>query len=241
MTILKRSAVITLFFFPWTYLFCYGVPDNLSGAYGSKRSVSNEFYLETKAFQTSGDDGYDDTTGDSGVGLGGSAPVIIRFESYPPDEAMYVEWQISRDEEFEEIRIRFNERIIEYHFVDPGINYVRCVVTDMDNGEEYYGETYTVIISDSDLKVPNFFSPDGDGINDEWKVSYRSLAKFDCSIFDRQGHLLFHSSDPSKGWDGLVRGKKIGSGVYYYIINATGSDGIRYKKSGDINVINRVR
>lgn len=54
----------------------------------------------------------------------------------------------------------------------------------------------------------------------------------------RYGHQLFHFNDPSKGWDGKYKGKLVKSGVYYYVIQARGADGRKYKKSGDINIIN---
>ena len=43
--------------------------------------------------------------------------------------------------------------------------------------------------------------------------------------------------DPSMGWDGKYKGKYVPAGVYYYVINAVGSDGRKYKLSGDINII----
>ncbi|MDE5795706.1 MAG: gliding motility-associated C-terminal domain-containing protein, partial [Muribaculaceae bacterium] len=95
----------------------------------------------------------------------------------------------------------------------------------------------TVTIGDSELLCPNAFSPNDDGVNDIWKISYRSLLEFKCWIFDRTGKQLYHYTDPSGGWDGTYRGKKVKPGVYYYVIQAAGSDGKKYKKSGDINII----
>ncbi|WP_305257394.1 T9SS type B sorting domain-containing protein [uncultured Duncaniella sp.] len=90
----------------------------------------------------------------------------------------------------------------------------------------------------SSLKCPNAFSPNGDGINDEWKVSYSGIVGFECSIFDRYGHKMISFSDPSQGWDGRHNGKNVPSGAYYYVIKARGADGKDYKLSGDINIVN---
>ena len=97
---------------------------------------------------------------------------------------------------------------------------------------------YTIGIGASDLRIPNAFSPNDDGVNDVWKVAYRSLLDFKCWIFDRYGNQIFHFTDPSKGWDGKYKGKTVKPGVYYYVIEAKGSDGTKYKKSGDINIVN---
>ena len=73
-------------------------------------------------------------------------------------------------------------------------------------------------------------------MNDEFRVVYKSLVKFSCWIFNSWGQVLYHWTDPAKGWDGKKGGKYVSPGVYYYVIEAEGSDGIIYKKKGDINI-----
>ncbi len=97
--------------------------------------------------------------------------------------------------------------------------------------------TYAVTITDSYLACPNAFSPNGDGVNDEWKVSYRSLREYECHIFNRWGKEMFSSRDPEQGWDGKSGGKTVPAGAYYYVITATGNDGQQYKLGGDINIL----
>ncbi|MDE7392879.1 MAG: gliding motility-associated C-terminal domain-containing protein, partial [Muribaculaceae bacterium] len=98
---------------------------------------------------------------------------------------------------------------------------------------------FEVNIGASKLLCPNAFSPgDQNGVNDIWKVSYSSLTSFECDIFNRWGVHIIKLTDPSQGWDGRYRGKLVESGVYYYVIRARGTDGVDYKLSGDINVIN---
>jgi hypothetical protein len=45
-------------------------------------------------------------------------------------------------------------------------------------------------------------------------------------------------TNPAEGWDGKYNGKAVPAGVYYYVIKAEGSDGVKYNLSGDINIIN---
>jgi gliding motility-associated-like protein len=100
------------------------------------------------------------------------------------------------------------------------------------------GETYTINIGESHLLCPNAFSPGAsEGTNDEWKVSYKSIVEFECHIFNRWGEKMTEFHDPSHGWDGKYGGKLVPPGVYYYVIKATGSDGIKYNLSGDINIL----
>lgn len=174
-------------------------------------------------------------------GLGGSAPAVIEFRAYTTDAVIHNEWQFASDPDFEYITHRFNDQNLDYTFMEEGTIYVRFVGSNADGSCEAYGETYTVHIGASDLRIPNAFTPNGDGVNDVWKVAYRSLVSFKCSIFDRYGNQIFTFSDPSQGWDGKHNGKFVKSGVYYYVIEATGADGKKYKKGGDINIINSKR
>ncbi len=170
-------------------------------------------------------------------GLGGSAPCEIRFEAYVTDGIVHHEWQLTRDVSFNEIDYRFTQQDLDYTFMEEGTHYLRYLGSNSDGSCEYISDVYEVMIGESALKIPNAFSPNGDGVNDEWKVAYRSLMNFQCSIFDRQGHQVCHLTSPDQGWDGKVGGKTVDSGVFYYVIEATGTDGKKYKKSGDINIV----
>lgn len=174
-------------------------------------------------------------------GMGGSAPADISFKAYTTDAVVHNEWQIAADENFEYIDYRFNEQNIEYTFNEEGNFYVRFVGSNSDGSCEAIGDTYFVSIGASDLRIPNAFTPNDDGVNDEWKVGYRSLLSFRCTIFDRYGNEIFSFNDPSQGWDGKYKGKVVKPGVYFYVIEATGADGKKYKKGGDINLITSKR
>lgn len=174
-----------------------------------------------------------------GEGLGGSAPAHITFTAYVTDGVLHDEWQMSRDQSFETVEYRFNERVLDYTFNEEGTFYLRYVGSNADGTCETYSDTYTVSIGASALLCPNAFSPDGDGVNDIWKVAYRSLISFSCQIFSRQGQEVCSFSDPSAGWDGTISGKSAPSGVYYYVIQAVGADGKKYNLSGDINILKK--
>lgn len=169
--------------------------------------------------------------------LGGSAPADISFYAYTTDGVAHFEWQMSRSQNFDNPEYRFYQQNLDYTFTDEGTFYLRFVGSNYDGTCEAYGDVYTVSIGASALECPNAFSPNDDGVNDVWKVSYRSLIEFHCEIFNRSGQKIFGFDDPSEGWDGTWHGKKVKPGVYYYVINARGADGKDYKKSGDINII----
>lgn len=66
--------------------------------------------------------------------------------------------------------------------------------------------------------VPNAFSPDGDGLNDQFRPTARNVTDFSMSIYDRTGGLLFTTGRPENGWDGTVGGRVCPPGNYVYLI-----------------------
>lgn len=70
------------------------------------------------------------------------------------------------------------------------------------------------------LYIPNAFSPNGDGINDEFRAYPGcDIHNFDMKIFNRWGGLVFQTGDPEAGWDGRFKGEKSLSGSYVFLVN----------------------
>lgn len=219
--------------------------DRFSEIWNDKKSVESQLYYPhsvaayTEAIQYK-DDADEDSSNQitpNDDGLGGSAPANIEFRAYVTDAVIHSEWQMATDMNFENITNRFYEQDLDYIFTEEGKTFVRFIGSNSDGSCETYGDTYIVNIGASDIRIPNAFSPNNDGINDIWKVSYRSILNFDCRIFDRQGHEIYRFTNPDDGWDGKHKGKLVKPGVYFYVIRAKGADGKEYKKSGDINIL----
>lgn len=69
------------------------------------------------------------------------------------------------------------------------------------------------------LIIPNVFSPNKDGINDEWTIKgIESYPGAEVSLFDRYGRQVF-STRRFESWNGTANGKPVAQGVYYYFIN----------------------
>ena len=83
--------------------------------------------------------------------------------------------------------------------------------------------------------IPNSFSPNGDGINDTWKIKYLdSYPGATVDVYNRYGQPVFHSNGYSKEWDGTTNGKALPIGTYYYVINPKNGKPIF---SGSITII----
>lgn len=201
-------------------------------------AIATEVHAVAEQAEKSTEGSNELSSGDDST-LGGSAPADIDFFAYVSDAVIHDEWQMSTDPEFNDILYRFNERDMSYTFREEGVFYMRYIGSNADGSCESYSDVFTINIGASELKCPNAFSPlSTPGVNDEWKVSYRSIVSFKCHIFNRYGVEMCSFNDPSLGWDGKYRGKLVKPGVYYYVIDAKGADGKHYKLSGDINILN---
>lgn len=73
--------------------------------------------------------------------------------------------------------------------------------------------------------IPNGFTPNQDGRNDEFQVYANcEMQAFRMEIYDRWGSLLFMTDNPLDSWDGISHGKEVSSGVYVYRIEYTSAD-----------------
>ena len=87
-----------------------------------------------------------------------------------------------------------------------------------------------VIEHDPVVFIPNAFTPDGDGLNNEFMAVFpenMKLANYEMYIYDRWGELVFYSQDPKQGWDASLAGFDAPDGVYSYLV--------KYKELGYVN------
>ena len=91
--------------------------------------------------------------------------------------------------------------------------------------------------------IPTSFTPNYDGLNDDFKPVFSEFGldqrQYEMEIFDRWGHVLFHSKDPNKGWDGSVqnKGEPLKEEVYVYRIKYKDMDGNAYTKMGHVSLV----
>ena len=94
-----------------------------------------------------------------------------------------------------------------------------------------------VDINCGDFFIPNVFSPNGDGLNDDINVHGRCISTFNLQIFSRWGEKVFETSSTSESWDGTFRGKKMDTGVFVYKADGISIDGQSFKFKGNITLI----
>lgn len=110
--------------------------------------------------------------------------------------------------------------------------YVDIVVTDELNEcqVEFSNIELECFESFECFRTKNFFTPNGDGINDYW---YLELFSNDCSytvtIFDRYGKLIKILTPDKFRWDGTYNGADMPSTDYWYVVDYVNSQGQQLK------------
>lgn len=76
--------------------------------------------------------------------------------------------------------------------------------------------------------TPNAFSPNNDGVNDEFLPDLGascSFTDYQLKVYNRSGALVFNTQQFDEGWNGDFRDEPSPSAVYYYVIKYTITDG----------------
>jgi gliding motility-associated-like protein len=105
-----------------------------------------------------------------------------------------------------------------------------CVIKDSTNVQVNPGH---------DLSMPNAFTPNGDGTNEQFCLQGWDfcLLEFHINVFSRWGEKVFESSDPNFCWDGKYKGQLLSSDVYIYHITSKFKGDKTETRKGNITLI----
>lgn len=122
----------------------------------------------------------------------------------------------------------------DYSYSLDGIHYQASnTFTGLESGE------YTVFIKDENgcgiqpedfylLMYPKFFTPNGDGYNDTWKINFsKNEPNLMVKIFDRYGKLVKQLGSNSEGWNGTYNNELLPATDYWFTV--TRQNGKEYK------------
>ncbi len=94
--------------------------------------------------------------------------------------------------------------------------------------------------------IPNLFTPNGDGKNDDYKIlGIYGAADFEFSIYNREGNIVYETTNwqtaSSIGWNGQNNGVNQPSGLYYWKVSGRQPNGqallLNGKTSGSVLLI----
>lgn len=111
-----------------------------------------------------------------------------------------------------------NQQNPNHQYSGGGTYIVTLIVTNQNGCTD---TITTVIVVPEAILIPNVFSPDGDGYNDEFYIPNSGMEDFHIQIYNRWGTLLFETTADEIRWDGRsTSGVMLSDGTYYYILKA---------------------
>ncbi|MCE9540591.1 MAG: PKD domain-containing protein [Bacteroidetes bacterium] len=125
-----------------------------------------------------------------------------------------------------------------YTYADTGTYIVTLITSTQYNCIDTAYQT-VIIEPDFLLYIPNAFTPDGDGINDSFSGKGVFIKKYEMTIFDRWGNLIYKTDDIDKPWDGKANhgGEIAQAEVYVYVIEALDLKDRKHKYKGLVTLL----
>ncbi len=100
--------------------------------------------------------------------------------------------------------------------VTPGLYWATATVDCCSRIDSITVYNVSEPLNDRFALVPNVFTPNADGWNDDFTISGVDSDHYEFSVFDRWGERIFHSTDPEMDWDGFYKGRPIPDGTYLH-------------------------
>tara|TARA_B100000768_G_scaffold141291_1_gene132923 strand:- start:1278 stop:2705 length:1428 start_codon:yes stop_codon:yes gene_type:complete len=99
-----------------------------------------------------------------------------------------------------------------------GTGSYRYVVTDL-NGCQDSNQFFLGTKQEQCFLIPNMFSPNNDGFNDELRLKHSDWSIYTMSIYNPIGQLVYQADESGSGWDGYSNGQPMPTGDYYYMLS----------------------
>lgn len=88
------------------------------------------------------------------------------------------------------------------------------------------------------VKPIRAFTPNGDGLNEVWKISTEGCVKrIEVSVYNRWGNRVYYSKDYHNDWDGNYKNNRLPDGTYYYLVNVTFYDDRTVELRGNVTIM----
>ncbi len=135
---------------------------------------------------------------------------------------------------------QFTGRIIREPGEEIGAYQIQIGTLALSNNYDltFRPAVFTINPEDPTFVLPTAFTPNGDGVNDVFKIIQDGISSINYfQIFSRSGRLVFQTKNLGEGWDGRVNGIVLDSDVYYWNVEfVTWNNKVR-KVSGSVILI----
>lgn len=158
------------------------------------------------------------------------------WKIYNPDGTMYEGFPKDFDESSD-----LNDFVQTFN-IDSSRSFNVCIIADVAGSVSCPDSTcqiIQVILPKSKINIPNVFTPNGDGKNDEFNIQIVGYKKYALTIWNRWGNTVFESDNAEKMWNGKTNndGAENPAGTYYYLFTYQLRGGEEKTVRGSITLI----
>ena len=134
----------------------------------------------------------------------------------------------------------YSEEVDAQHTYDKKGTYQVTLTVEFILGCSY-SITKTIYIGDSfEIVIPNAFTPNNDGYNDNFRAVYYGFKYLKMQIFDTWGTLIYSEesrTDELIGWNGRIGSKDGENGNYFYQVSGNSFTDVKFAKNGSFTLI----
>lgn len=167
----------------------------------------------------------------------GEPPLEVEFYNQSTGASSYL-WDFMNGNTSNSLNDTVNET-----FMEPGEYPVTLYGTSAAGCEDSYTMIITVEFEDLIIQMPNIFTPNGDGANDDYFINYiqakETILDFEIIFLNRWGNVVRTFNDPDFKWDGTnERGSQLNDGTYFYKVNISTIKGQTIEEHGPVQIAN---
>jgi len=143
------------------------------------------------------------------------------------------------------------ECFVFWQFGDGNTSYDAAVTHEYDGLSDYTPQLTVInelgcsntqsslVLSSAYFYIPSAFTPNGDGLNDVFRIEGTGFAEYELTIFNRWGNVIFHTTNPEDVWVGSAGEEDFfaQNQDYNYVVRVKGFDTNTIQRTGTVKVI----
>ncbi|WP_158010234.1 T9SS type B sorting domain-containing protein [Hymenobacter glacialis] len=160
-------------------------------------------------------------------GPSATAPAVYTIQRIRPDGTVLSSIAVA-DSSFTDLTPPTDRQVLRYRLQIGGAG--------LPPGTFSYSNVATVVRQPA-VTLPTAFTPNGDGLNDVLEVKGRYLQNYTFLVVDRNGQVVFRSTQRTETWDGTINGRAPVPGTYAWRFQQQNEDGKPFTATGSVSIL----
>jgi gliding motility-associated-like protein len=168
-----------------------------------------------------------------------SLAIALNFKGANVDEIL---WDLGDGNSAQGEVVFYEYAAVNSYQIELSVNDLVC---DRSENVQFIVDFYENV-NENDFVIPTIFTPNNDGLNDVFELSFGSSIKSlssieigEVHIYDRWGKEVFSANGNEWIWDGLINGRAASDGVYFYVLKYVNhcSMGLNQQRKGSVTLV----